>query len=138
MARLHTAASDAHFLDTYGLYAMIDGLEDPRTPEQLEDVLPAVAAWFLYGGKMLFNNDIRYVDHGDDVSKRYPSSRGQLWKGKVGFSHARWTFWTVCLRQIKHSNVSDATKSIASSAIAAAASVAPCDTAHTTQQDTPI
>ena len=93
IARLHIAAPDLTRLDIRGLFAMIEALEQSLTSNQLEDVLPAAACWIVYAGKTLQTNDIRYANIGDDGSRRFPGSKGELWTGRHAFNQARWEFW---------------------------------------------
>ena len=94
IARLHTAAPDLPRLDLRGMFAMIEALEQPLTPSQLEDVLPAAVYWIIYAGNELQSNDVPYANYNDDGGcKRLPWSKGQLWNGQHAFNQARWDFW---------------------------------------------
>lgn len=101
LARLHTAAPDSTHLDLHGLYAMIEALEEPRSPSQLEDVLPAAAYWIIYAGNALRNNNVPYAFYSvDEGFKRLPWGRGSLWNGQHPFSEERWEFWMQRFRTI--------------------------------------
>lgn len=121
LARLHTAAPDVIKLDLRGLYAMIEALEEPRSPIQLEDVLPTAAYWIIYAGNELRNNNVPYaynpVDHG---TKRLPWSKGSLWNGQHAFSEERWGFWMQRFQDIsERTDVDEEVKRIARGALEA-------------------
>ena len=121
VARLHTAAPDLPKLDLRGLFAMIEALEQPLTPSQLEDVLPAAACWILYAGNELRSNDIPYAYYDYDGGvKRLPWSKGQLWNGQHAFNRARWEFWMQRFRDImERRDVSDTVRLAALQALEA-------------------
>ena len=115
MARLHTSAPDVQRLDTRGLFAMIEALEQPLTPSRLDDVLPAAACWIIYAGQVLKKNDIPYAYFPEDFgSKRMPWSKGELWNGPYAFNRPRWDFWMQKFREIsERDNVSGPVREVA-------------------------
>ncbi|KAF2717874.1 hypothetical protein K431DRAFT_288121 [Polychaeton citri CBS 116435] len=121
MARLHTAAPDLPKVDLRGLFAMIEALEQPLTPSQLEDVLPAAACWVVYAGEELRRNDTPYAHYDDDGgSKRLPWSKGQLWNGPHAFNQVRWQFWMQRFKDIAgRRDIDDTTRSAALQALEA-------------------
>lgn len=92
LARLHVAAPDVSHLDLRGLFAMIEALEQPLSPMQLEDAVPAAACWILFAGEKLRTNDVSYA-YRVTTSKRLPWSKGELWQGQHAFNQERWHFW---------------------------------------------
>lgn len=100
---------------------MIEALEQPLTPSQLDDVLPAAACWILYAGKELRNNDVDYPCPPDTGgTRRLPWSKGEPWDGPHAFSHARWEFWMERLREIaERSDVSETVRLAALNALEA-------------------
>ncbi|GIZ48157.1 hypothetical protein CKM354_001123000 [Cercospora kikuchii] len=94
MAKLHTAAPDVEQLDLWGLFAMIEALEQPLSPAELEDAAPPAAYWIIYAGEELKQNDFPYAyyDNGPGTN-RLPWSKGVLWDGQHAFNPARWEFW---------------------------------------------
>ncbi|CAK1365511.1 unnamed protein product [Cercospora beticola] len=94
MAKVHVATPDVYTLDCRGLFAMIEALEQPLTPAELEDALPPAAYWILYAGKELKENDFPYAYYPEfSGSKQLPWSKGVLWNGQHAFNPARWGFW---------------------------------------------
>lgn len=94
LAKLH-ATTDVYYLDLFGLYTLLDALEEPHVdPKAFDDLVPVAAVWVLYAGEKIRGNDVGYpqVDR-DDGSKRFPWSVGALWDGQKGFSDLRWKFW---------------------------------------------
>lgn len=93
-AKLH-ARTSIRGLDFKGLYALLEALEEERTPKELDDIVPAAACWILSAGKKIRENDERHTASiaGDDILKRSPGSRGKLYCGARGFSNERWAFW---------------------------------------------
>lgn len=85
MAKLH-AGTDLPTLDLRGSYALLDALERPYSPQELDDLLPAAAVWAIFAGKELKLNDVGYVQYNDDGGRRrLPWSVGPLWEGHKGF-----------------------------------------------------
>ena len=115
IARLHVAAPDLAKLDLHGLYAMIEALEQQLTSNQLDDVLPAAAAWIIYAGSELRNNDFPYAYYpSDGGSKRFPWSKGELWTGRHAFNQKRWQFWMQRFKEIaEREDVSDTVRQAA-------------------------
>ncbi|KAI5371231.1 hypothetical protein Slin14017_G021100 [Septoria linicola] len=73
LARLHVAARDLLKLDLRGLFAMIEALEQPLSPAELEDAIPPAAYWIIYAGKELKHNNFPYAFYeSDNGTKRLP------------------------------------------------------------------
>ena len=124
VARLHNAAPDVRMLDLRGLFAMIEALEQPLTPSQLEDVLPAAVYWIIYAGSELRRNDVPYAYYPDNGgSRRLPWSKGPLWDGQHAFNQARWAFWMQRFKDIaERSDVSNRVRFAALQALEAGSS----------------
>lgn len=94
LARLHAAAPDVPTLDFRALLAMMEALEQPLTPAELEDALPPAAYWVLHAGINLKHNDIPYASYDyNPGNNRSVWSKGVLWDGQHAFNPARWEFW---------------------------------------------
>ena len=87
-ARL-TAASVSNF-EAYAIWILRHTLEEVRKDEEVEENLPAAAAWIFYAGQIVYHNAAKEFT---DSAETHPPYIQYIRTFSKPFSKERWNFW---------------------------------------------